>query len=75
MSEDTIKTDDENLLVVAAVEAYAYNHNISSSETFELFKKYNIPNLIRENYESLHTQDLDDTIQFAEDVLKKYIAC
>ncbi|GMO25965.1 MAG: hypothetical protein Ta2B_05780 [Termitinemataceae bacterium] len=65
---------DENLLVIVAVEGYAKAHNMQEKEVFDLFSKYKINKLIRKNYSALHTQDLDETIDFAEDVLKRLIA-
>jgi hypothetical protein len=62
---------DKNLLVVAAVEGYAHRHTIPAQETLELFRKYRITDLIRSNYETLHTQELEESLEFAEDVLKR----
>lgn len=31
-----------NLLIIEAVEGFAYNHHITSSEALEIFNKYNI---------------------------------
>lgn len=63
---------DANLLVVTAVEGYAQNHNISESDVYEEFVKYKIISLIREQYEVLHTQPLEETVNFVEDVMKRY---
>jgi len=60
---------DKNLLVIAAVEGYARRHNISAEETFALFKKYQVTDDIRNCYGTLHTQSLDESVYFAEDVL------
>jgi hypothetical protein len=62
---------DANLLVVVAVEGYAQRHNMQEKDVFDLFKKYEINKLIRKHYNTLHTQDLEETIGFAEDVLKR----
>ena len=61
----------KNLLVVVAVEEYARRHGISAHETILLFLKYDITNLIRQCYETLHTQDIDECVNFAEDILKR----
>ena len=56
-------------MLVYAVEGYSLRHNLPENETMVLFKKYGINGLIRKNYNALHTQDLDECITFAEDVL------
>ncbi|MDR0308051.1 MAG: DUF3791 domain-containing protein [Chitinispirillales bacterium] len=61
---------DKNLMVVAAVEGYAGRHNISTADAFALMSKYGVIDAIRENYNVLHTQSLDENIYFAEDMLK-----
>lgn len=63
---------DKNLLVVTALQGYAANHNISEYEAYEKFSKHNLFSLIREQYDALHTQDLEETVAFAEDVMKRY---
>jgi hypothetical protein len=60
---------DQNLMLVYAVEGYSLRHNLPEKDVIILFRKYGIGNLIRKNYNVLHTQDLDDCIAFAEDVL------
>ena len=62
---------DKNLLVVTAIQGYAENHHISESEAFDKFSMHNIQNLIREQYDALHTQSLEETIDFAEDMMKR----
>ena len=63
---------DKNLLVVTAIQGYAENHHISESESFDKFSQHNIQDLIRDQYEALHTQPLEETIAFVEDVMKRY---
>jgi len=60
---------DENLMVVTAVEGYSFRHGVTTKETFELFRRCGIFDLIRSQYDTLHTQSLDESISFAEDVL------
>ena len=60
---------DQNLMIVYAVEGYSSRHNLPEKEVLSLFKKYGINQLIRKNYNTLHTQDFDESISFAEDVL------
>ena len=60
---------DQNLMLVYAVEGYSQRHNVPEKDVIALFRKYGINRLIRKNYNALHTQDLDESISFAEDVL------
>jgi len=60
---------DQNLMLVYAVEGYSQRHNLSEKYVMSLFLKHGINYLIRKNYNTLHTQDLDEAISFAEDVL------
>jgi hypothetical protein len=60
---------DQNLMLVYAVEGYSQRHDMLEKDVFSLFKKYGIHTLIRQNYNTLHTQDIDESISFAEDML------
>jgi hypothetical protein len=60
---------DQNLMLVYAVEGYSQRHNLPEKDAMVLFRKHGINHLIRKNYKALHTQDLDESISFAEDVL------
>jgi hypothetical protein len=62
---------EENLLVVFAVEEYARKNKIPTHEALQLFLKFGITESIRQCYETLHTQDLYETLSFAEDILKR----
>ena len=62
---------DENLMVVAAVEGYSFVHRMSEKDTFDLFSRYNIFNLLRSQYDVLHTQSLDESVSFVNDVLSR----
>jgi hypothetical protein len=44
---------------------------MNPSDVFNLFIKNNINTLIRSQYETLHTQSLDESVSFAEDVLAR----
>lgn len=73
MESSTTQTEmDKNLLVVTAIQGYAENHNMSESEVFEKFQANNMLSLIRNEYEALHTQPLEETVGFVEDVMKRY---
>jgi len=60
-----------NLMVVEAIEGYAYNHELNTKEVFELFTKKGILPLLRSQYQALHTQSLEESIHFVEDVLRR----
>jgi hypothetical protein len=60
---------DQNLMLVYAVEGYSQRHNLPEKDVIALFRKYGINDLIRKNFNALHTQGLDEGISFAEDVL------
>ena len=60
---------DQNLMLVYAVEGYSHRHNLPEKDVLSLFRKHGISQLIREHYNALHTQGLDEGISFAEDVL------
>jgi hypothetical protein len=63
------RTRDENLLVVAAVEGYSRRHGTPARDTIDLFSRNGILRLIRDSYAALHTQSLDESVEFAEDAL------
>jgi hypothetical protein len=65
----TEKDHDENLLIVAAVEGYSHLHGISASKAFDLLDEQGVLALVRKNYKALHTQSLDETVGFVEDVM------
>jgi hypothetical protein len=66
---------DENLMIVTAVEQYAHKHNISTAASYALFQEYGINMLIRQHYNALHTQPLDESFYFAEDILQTKRKC
>ena len=63
--------NDKNLLVVVAVEEYARRHEIPAYEALATFLKFGITDSIRQCYETLHTQDIYESVSFAEDILKR----
>ena len=60
---------DQNLMLVYAVEGYSYKHNLPVKDVITLFRKCGINQLIQKNYNALHTQDLEESVSFAEDIL------
>ncbi|MDR0828689.1 MAG: DUF3791 domain-containing protein [Prevotellaceae bacterium] len=66
-----IKERDENLMLVSAVEQYANHYKMPTVAALILFGKYGINTLIRRHYNTLHTQPLDESFYFADDILKR----
>ena len=62
---------DENLMLVVAVERYAQKYRIPTADSFDIFRKYEINTLIRKHYNALHTQSLDESFYFADDILNR----
>ena len=60
---------DKNLMLVYAVEGYSQRHNLPEKDVISLFRKHGVNKLIRDHYNALHTQGLDEGISFAEDIL------
>jgi hypothetical protein len=60
---------DENLMVVAAVEGYSLKMGLPPAETFDLFRRNDVFAKIRKSYGALHTQGLDESVEFAADIL------
>jgi hypothetical protein len=68
----TQKEKEQNLMIVAAVDGYAYKHGITASEALSIFRRHDIFSRLRNNYETLHTQSLDESAAFAEDVIARF---
>ena len=62
---------DENLMLVAAVEQYAQKYGISTLKSLLLFRQYGITALLRQHYNALHTQPLEESFYFANDIIKR----
>ena len=62
---------DENLMLVAAVERYAQKHCIPTAASFAVFRQHGVNALIRKHYNALHTQPLDESFYFAEDIINR----
>jgi hypothetical protein len=69
-NKHTARRRGENLLVICAVEGYARRHGMTSKETLRLFREYGVTKAIRQCYGGLHTQDIDETVYFAEDYIE-----
>lgn len=63
---------DKNLLVVTAVGGFAEKHHLSEEEVYKKFSRHGIIDLVRKEYDALHTQPLEETVRFVEDVMARY---
>jgi hypothetical protein len=61
---------DQNLMLIYAVEGYAHRHNMTTREILKLFREYGVTEAIRRCYGTLHTQDYDESVYFAEDFIE-----
>jgi len=62
---------DENLMLVSAVELYAQKYGIPTIKSLMIFRQYGIIALLRQHYNALHTQPLEESFSFAEDIIKR----
>ena len=62
---------ESDLIFVITTENYATRHRMSILNVLKLFSKKNIYNLLRSQYEVLHTLDFDESLEFVEDYLCK----
>jgi hypothetical protein len=62
----------KNLIVVAALDKFAEMHGISNIEAFELFRRYDLFKVLRNNYCTLHTQGLFEGAFFADDYIARH---
>lgn len=65
--------NDKNLMVVEAIEGYALNHGMQPREVFLLFRNNGILELLRTQYKTLHTQSMEESIYFVEDILRRVL--
>ena len=68
---EDLRTRDANLLVVAAIDGYAARRGLTHYQACVDLRDAGVLDSIRSNYESLHTQSLDEAAAFAEDVMKR----
>ena len=61
----------KNLILVAAVDGYARHNQISPIEAFDIFEHYGLFEILCENYETLHTQELFEGARFADDYISR----
>jgi len=67
----TQREKEENLMIVAAVIGYALKHDLETPVVYDLFSKNDVPGKIRSCYDVLHTQGIDESLYFAEDILAR----
>jgi hypothetical protein len=65
------KQRDENLMLVTAVEQYAQKYGIPTVKSLAIFRQYGITSLLRQHYNALHTQPLEESFYFADDIIKR----
>lgn len=61
---------DCNLIVVAVTEEFGRRHDMSTTDVLDLFSKHDLFNLLRSQYEVLHTLDLDEGADFLDEYLE-----
>ena len=62
---------ESDLIFVITTENYAARHKMTILNVLKLFSKKNIYNLLRSQYEVLHTLDYNESLEFVEDYLCK----
>lgn len=70
-TEPTERERIQNLILTAAIDGYASMHSISLLETVDLFKRFGVFGLLRDNYETLHTQDPYEGAAFADSYIAR----
>ena len=64
-----LQEKEKNLIVVAAAEELARRRSLKTAEALALFRQHSVFKALRDQYETLHTQDLDESADFAESLL------
>ena len=62
---------EQNLIVVTAVEGYSQRHHLSVRDTMALFIRHKVPGILRSQFEVLHMLVLDESIHYAEAILRR----
>ncbi|MCD7823554.1 MAG: DUF3791 domain-containing protein [Oscillospiraceae bacterium] len=70
---DRIKKESD-LIVVAVAEEFGYKKNMEMSEVLKLFEDKGIFELLRSQYDVLHTLDLSEGTEYVEDYLARSVA-
>lgn len=61
---------EKNLIVVTAVEEYSRSHRIPVHDVLVLFARHKVSDILRSQYETLHTLDFAESEQYAEAILR-----
>lgn len=67
MTETRIQ--EENLIIVTAVEEFALKHGMKVSEVLQLFSENHIQQILRSQYDVLHMLDLSESLDLVESIL------
>jgi hypothetical protein len=62
---------EQNQIVVAAIDGFSDSQGMTLLEAALIFKQYGVSDVLRDNYDILHTQDLFEGARFASDYLFK----
>jgi hypothetical protein len=63
---------EKNLIIVAALDRYADMYEIGVLDAFDIFKRYGLLDILRDNYGTLHTQGLFEGASFADDYIARH---
>lgn len=70
-TEPTERERIENFILTAAIDGYASMHGISLLETVDLFKRFGVFGLLRDNYATLCTQAPCEGAAFADSYITR----
>lgn len=62
---------ESDLIVIAAAEEFAYKQNMEVKDVLQLFQQKGLFELLRSQYDVLHTLDLSECTDFVESYLKR----
>lgn len=65
------KKSDQRFMIVAAAESIAQSRSVASRLVMQEMRKKNIPKYLRAEYGVLHTQALEESVQFAKQMLER----
>jgi hypothetical protein len=69
MTDTECVAHEKNVATLYTVEGFASRHDMSARAAFDLLMKYQVVDAIKRCYPALHTQDMDENVDFAEDNL------
>ena len=65
------RNDEENLIYVSTAEEYACLHKMATADVLALFKVNDIADILRSQYDVLHTLDIRDSVSLVEGILAR----